>query len=169
MKYIVKIQDRKYTFDYSENDKKISNQNNEPLDYDWVELGNGCFSLILNGNSYICHVSEQNGGYRIMVDGETVSAAIEDEQSLTLNKFVKAHAKEPSEQVIKAPIPGLVTRIFVQAGDKLKKNASLLALEAMKMENLIKAPCECTVEKIFVKSGQTVQQNQPLIQLKKLG
>ena len=41
---------------------------------------------------------------------------------------------------LKAPMPGLVLRVLVSAGDRVAAGAPLLALEAMKMENELKAP-----------------------------
>src|SRR5208283_1534604 len=41
---------------------------------------------------------------------------------------------------VKAPIPGLVTRIFIKQGDMVSAGERLLILEAMKMENEITAP-----------------------------
>ena len=168
MKYIVKIKDHELSFDYSEKNGKITNQNQNPLKYDFKELGSGCYSLILDGKSYIAHINRQTeGAYQILAKGQLFDVKIDDEQSLLIKQLTLNTAHEFTEQVIKAPIPGLVTQVFVKDGETLNKNMTLLTLEAMKMENVIKAPCDCTVEKVFVKSGDTVQQNQPLLELKK--
>ena len=166
MKYIVKIADREWTFRYSESDGTLSNQNEEPLHYDLQDLGNGCFSLILNGKSYVAHVDQNNGRYEVLLENELIPVTIEDEQSLLLKQLTQHRVQESSEQIIKAPIPGLVTQVFVKEGDTVGKDTTLLTLEAMKMENVIKAPCDCVVEKVFVKPGDTVQQNQSLVELK---
>lgn len=57
---------------------------------------------------------------------------------------------------IKAPIPGLITRIHVEAGQLVEVGQPLLVLEAMKMENEIRAPIKGVVHQIAVKPGQTV-------------
>ncbi len=166
MKYFVKIQNKELTFEYSEKDGKLSNQNNRPLDYDLQALGNGCYSLILNGKSYLAHVQQNDGHYDVILENQLIPVTIEDEQSLLLKQLTKHHAQEATEKIIKAPIPGLVTQVLVKEGDTVDKDTTLLTLEAMKMENVIKAPCSCMVEKVFVKPSDTVQQNQPLIELK---
>jgi len=168
MKYIVKIGEDQLTFNYDENTGKISNQSENEVHYDWVEIGNGCYSLILNGKSYLLQIQPSNGEYQLYINGQLLAASVQDEQNLILDQFVSQHKTEPKEQVIKAPIPGLVTKVFVELGAEIKKDEALLTLEAMKMENLIKAPCACQVEKIFVQPGQTVQQNQDLILLRKM-
>lgn len=168
MKYFAKIQEKEWTFEYSEKDGRLSNQNNRPLNYDLQKLGDGCYSLILNGKSYLAHVQQNDGQYEIILQNQLISVTIEDEQSLLLKQLTKHHVQETTEKIIKAPIPGLVTQVLVKEGDTVNKDTTLLTLEAMKMENVIKAPCACIVEKVFVKPNDTVQQNQPLIELKEM-
>ncbi|HEX9118393.1 MAG TPA: biotin/lipoyl-containing protein [Anaerolineae bacterium] len=57
---------------------------------------------------------------------------------------------------VKAPIPGLVTRILVKVGDEVTAGQPLLVLEAMKMENEIRAPRRGQVSHLNVKPGQNV-------------
>ena len=67
---------------------------------------------------------------------------------------------------IKAPIPGLITRILVQPGDKVKADQTLLVLEAMKMENEVRAPFDGVVRSIQATPGQTVLRNDVLAEVK---
>ncbi len=166
MKYLIRIGENELTFEYDENSGQVKNESQTPLNYDWVEVAPGCFSLLVNGKSYLLYLEPENGEYRLFTEGQMLTARVEDEQNALLNQMVKARKSEPSEQTIKAPIPGLVTKVFVNEGDVLQKDAPVLTLEAMKMENVIKAPCACLVEKVFVSSGQTVQQNEKLVVLK---
>ncbi len=167
MKYVVNVQDQQLHFDYSENDGQISLKNKGSVEYDLQDLGNGCYSLLVNGKSYVLHVSQNSEGYQVLLHSQPFTVHVQDEQSLFLDQLVKTHKSEPQEQVIKAPIPGLVTQVFARPETEVEKDTALLTLEAMKMENVIKAPCNCEIEKVFVKAGETVQQNQPLIQLKR--
>ncbi len=57
---------------------------------------------------------------------------------------------------VKAPIPGLVTRVHVELGQLVEMGQPLLVLEAMKMENEIRAPIRGVVHQVAVKPGQTV-------------
>lgn len=67
---------------------------------------------------------------------------------------------------IKAPIPGLVTRILTQPGATVTAGQALLVLEAMKMENEIRAPFDGVVSSLPVAVGQTVMRNQVLAEVK---
>lgn len=66
---------------------------------------------------------------------------------------------------IKAPIPGLITRIMVAPGAPVRADQPLLVLEAMKMENEIRAPFDGQVKSIHVTSGQTVVRNEVLVEV----
>jgi biotin carboxyl carrier protein len=66
---------------------------------------------------------------------------------------------------VKAPIPGLINRLYVEPGSAVEANQSLLVLEAMKMENEIRAPRAGTVRQVNVKPGQTVVLNEVLVEI----
>ncbi|MBO8437170.1 MAG: biotin/lipoyl-binding protein [Spirochaetes bacterium] len=64
---------------------------------------------------------------------------------------------------IEAPMPGLVLRFNVKAGDVVKKDQVLMVMEAMKMENEIYSPCDGTVQQILVNQGDQLQSGAPLM------
>ena len=66
---------------------------------------------------------------------------------------------------IKAPMPGKVIKILVAEGERVRKNQTLIIVEAMKMENEIKATLEGSVKKIHVAAGELVDSERLLIEL----
>ena len=66
---------------------------------------------------------------------------------------------------IKAPIPGIVTRVMVAQGQEVVMGEPLLILEAMKMENEIRAPKAGVVKSLPVGEGQTVLRDQVLAEV----
>lgn len=64
---------------------------------------------------------------------------------------------------VKAPLPGVVTRILVKEGQGVKKGETVLVLEAMKMENNITAEADGTVTGICVSAGDSVMEGTTLI------
>lgn len=66
---------------------------------------------------------------------------------------------------LKAPIPGLITQVLVQAGDSVAAGQTLVYLEAMKMGNEIRAPFAGTVKAVHVTPGQGVLRNQVLAEI----
>jgi len=59
--------------------------------------------------------------------------------------------------VLRAPMPGLVVRVLVQAGQVGGAGAGLVVLEAMKMENELKAAAAGTVRGVRVRPGEAVE------------
>jgi biotin carboxyl carrier protein len=57
---------------------------------------------------------------------------------------------------LEAPMPGVVTKVLVAAGDTVKKGQPLLAIEAMKMEHAIRAPRDGVIARVNAAVGQMV-------------
>jgi biotin carboxyl carrier protein len=66
---------------------------------------------------------------------------------------------------IVAHMPGTISMIMVNVGDKVQADDELLVLEAMKMENPICAKTDGIVKEIKVKEQDKVAVNQVLIVL----
>ncbi len=66
---------------------------------------------------------------------------------------------------VKAPIPGLITRVLVSPGQQVEAGQPLLVLEAMKMENEIRAPRAGTVSALHISTGQSVARHEVLAEI----
>lgn len=64
---------------------------------------------------------------------------------------------------MKAPMPGRIVSIRVQAGDAVKKGDLMLILESMKMENNILSPMDGIVGNVLVVQGEMVDPSTRLI------
>lgn len=100
----------------------------------------------------------------ISLNGKTISVTLKEPlddllHSMGLDKMATAKVSH-----VKAPMPGLVLNVLVEAGQEVKKGDKLLVLEAMKMENIIKAAGDGKVGRIAVEKGQAVDKNQTLIE-----
>jgi acetyl-CoA/propionyl-CoA carboxylase biotin carboxyl carrier protein len=59
--------------------------------------------------------------------------------------------------VVTAPMPGTVTVVRAQVGDRVQAGTPLLVVEAMKMEHVLTAPVAGTVAELGVTAGQSVR------------
>jgi acetyl-CoA/propionyl-CoA carboxylase biotin carboxyl carrier protein len=59
--------------------------------------------------------------------------------------------------VVTAPMPGTVTVVRAQVGDRVEAGTPLLVVEAMKMEHVLTAPVAGTVAELGVTAGQSVR------------
>jgi len=78
-------------------------------------------------------------------------------------------ARARKEGSLRAPMPGQVVAVLVEAGQQVNEGDTLLILEAMKMEHRIKAPYAGLVEAVHYRPGQTVQGDAVLLDLKAEG
>ena len=76
-----------------------------------------------------------------------------------------ALGEEATGEGIRAPMPGRVVEVFVEAGDQVDTGDVVLILEAMKMENELRSPGKATVTSVNVKPGDSVASNQLLVAL----
>jgi 3-methylcrotonyl-CoA carboxylase alpha subunit len=74
------------------------------------------------------------------------------------------HAKRGSGG-LEAPMPGVVTRLHVAVGEKVKQGQPLVAIEAMKMEHVLRAPRDGRVRAIAARPGEMVSGGAALVEL----
>ena len=64
---------------------------------------------------------------------------------------------------VKAPLPGVVTKVLVANGQSVKKGDTVVVLEAMKMENNSTAECDGTVSGVCCAAGDRVMEGTTLV------
>lgn len=64
---------------------------------------------------------------------------------------------------IKSPLPGVIVKVLVNAGQSVKRGDVLMTMESMKMENNILAEEDSIISKVHVQPGQSVMQDDVLI------
>jgi 3-methylcrotonyl-CoA carboxylase alpha subunit len=60
-------------------------------------------------------------------------------------------------------MPGKVTAVLVEAGDRVEEGTPLLRLEAMKMEHTLTAPHDGVVETLACEEGDLVEEGAELV------
>ncbi|TGE27170.1 acetyl-CoA carboxylase biotin carboxyl carrier protein subunit [Hymenobacter metallicola] len=141
--------------------------NGEPFVWDLVSLGNGRYHLLHEGRSYSAEVISADYTAKTFVlklNGQLIELQAKDRFDLLLDKLGMSNAAASKVNELKAPMPGLIVAIRVEAGQAVQKGDPLLVLEAMKMENILKAPTDGVVSTIKVGLRDNVNKGQVLIQ-----
>ncbi len=123
---------------------------------DFVEVGPGLYSVILDGCSYEVAVT----GSEVEIGGMRVQIEVEDPRKW--NPAGSSRKREARES-IKAPMPGKVLRVLVAVGDEVAAGQGLVVLEAMKMQNEMKAPRAGRVASVAVKEHEAVNAGEVLL------
>jgi len=104
-------------------------------------------------------------GVSIAVGGLELRAEVLDEARARLASVAGARAQSHVRRELKAPMPGLLVKVLVQAGDVVEAGQPLAVLQAMKMENELALPRGGTIKSIGAAPGQSVEQGQVLVVL----
>ncbi|MBA2248700.1 MAG: pyruvate carboxylase [Chitinophagaceae bacterium] len=126
-----------------------------------IELARG--KSILVKMMYIGETDED--GFKhvfFKLNGQTRSIEVKDKNFVSTKE---THAKVSNDKQIGCPLRGKLSRVVVNAGDKVEKNAPLFTIEAMKMESTIVAPRAGIVKNIVLKEGVLVDQDDVVLEM----
>jgi geranyl-CoA carboxylase alpha subunit len=117
-----------------------------------------CIRYRCDGRIGVAHYARNY--YHLEIDA---SGAWERYTDLTL---APAGQVSGGEDVVKAPMAGLVTGVRVVPGDRVAKGTTVATIEAMKMEHQLKAPRDGVVAEVFATEGDQVVIRAKLVALK---
>jgi len=118
--------------------------------------------MLAGGRSHNVFIARDKDRRFVFVGGRTYVLREPGEET---GRWADDHKGPGGGLKIKAPMPGKVIKLLVAKGDAVRKNQTLVIVEAMKMENEIKASLEATVKAIHVAAGELVDQEKVLLEL----
>ncbi|AOM80599.1 pyruvate carboxylase [Pedobacter steynii] len=89
------------------------------------------------------------------LNGQTRNIEILD-KTVQVTRLENRKVDKSNVAHIGSPLQGLLSKVFVKAGDVVKKNQPLFMIEAMKMESNITAIADCVVKNIVLTEGTIV-------------
>jgi biotin carboxyl carrier protein len=135
---------------------------------DFIRISDHSFHLIKDSRSVKVTLLDADASakkLRMEVEGDTFDVEIKDELAQMLDQLGFSAVSTRQIKEIKAPMPGLVLDIHVEAGQEVVEGDKILILEAMKMENSLLIHTNARIKTVLVKKGQAVDKNQVLIEL----
>jgi len=134
------------------------------LDISYIDSLN--WHIINQQKSYnveIVSINREQKSAQIRVNTNVYNLSAKDQFDLLLENLGLSSLNDIRVSEVKAPMPGLVLKVFVTEGSVVKKGDNLFVLEAMKMENIIKAIADVIIKSVKIKPGDKVEKNQVLM------
>jgi biotin carboxyl carrier protein len=120
--------------------------------------------LLIEGRPTVLSMrSPARGQWSVGLAGDRWEAEVVDERTRHIRSLTGGSEQRRGPATLRAPMPGLVVRVLVEAGQDVGVGAGLVVLEAMKMENELKAPAAGTVGAVRVRAGEPVEKGQVLV------
>ena len=138
----------------------MSNRAAAPTEPAPASSGPAEYAVRVNGKDY--HLAFE--GNTVTVDGNVYQVSIQQPDGSATAAAPAAKGGEATP--INAQMPGVVLRVNVNEGDKVKKGDAVLVLEAMKMEVPVASPASGTVADIQVAKGTQVANGQQLMSVR---
>ena len=123
-----------------------------------VRIGDGVHRIVVRRG-------DRRGRYTLWIDGFRHEIDALDERTRTIQDLAAAAAGPRGPAPLVAPMPGLVVRVNVTAGQPVTAGTGLIVMEAMKMENELRASANGIVKAVHAAPGQAVEKGALLVEL----
>jgi len=166
MKYHVSLRSRTHIIDVAGGAVTVDG---ERVEAHWAQIpGTPLIQLLLGKESWTvaCQPLDDAGRrWALGAAGERFELDVQDDRAKQIEALTGQGRRPAPGGVVKAPMPGLVVRVEVTAGQEVEAGAGLVIVEAMKMENELRAPQRGVVQQVHVSAGDRVEKGAPLVTL----
>jgi len=129
----------------------------------WVP-GQRLLSVLVDGRRRIVQVRRVGRDWELQTRGRTHRVQVLNPHVADLAKHMIEKVPPDLSRFLLAPMPGLLTRLDVAAGDKVEPGQPVAVMEAMKMENILRAPKAATVKATPAKAGDSLAVDQIIVE-----
>lgn len=167
MKYGVLIEDKVYIVEITEEGgtRKILWEG-KSVDVDCrMKRQHWDATMILDGRPF--EVSWNTNGESLSVSLDQSNYDVRISRGMMSKNKAQMLKQGSEEEIISAPMPGMVVTVKVESDQEIQMGQPLLILEAMKMENEIRSPINGRVKQIMADPGNKVEKGDSLIILQK--
>ena len=133
------------------------------IESDW-RPGQICLYATINRTLKVTVQVERRGvRYVLVLDGAHYECMVLSPLGAELQRRMPVKLPPDTSKLVMSPMPGLLTKIAVKAGDAVTAGQKLASIEAMKMENTISAIQDGVVAEICASEGDSLAVDQLII------
>jgi propionyl-CoA carboxylase alpha chain len=122
---------------------------------DWFP-GKKIANMNANGNKLVIKMSKLTGGFRMRTRGADLKVLVRSPRQAELSEYMQEKLPPDTSKMLLCPMPGLIVKIDVKAGQEVQEGQPLCTVEAMKMENILRAERTGTIAKINSNVGDSL-------------
>jgi propionyl-CoA carboxylase alpha chain len=125
------------------------------------------FEGLVNNSPIVLQAIRKSIFYELLYNGIRFQAMVMSRSKAELQKLMPFKAPPDMSQYLLSPMPGLLSEVSVEVGQKVQVGQKLAIIEAMKMENVMLAQHEGVVAQILAKKGESLSVDQLIIRFNK--
>ena len=133
------------------------------VDADYVP-GQRLVQAEVDGRKLIVRVARNGRGWKLTTRGASHKVQVLAPHVAELARHMIEKVPPDLSRLLIAPMPGLLTKLNVKAGDKVEAGQPVAVMEAMKMENILRAEKPAKVKATPVKAGESVAVDQVIME-----
>ncbi|MDO6589195.1 acetyl/propionyl-CoA carboxylase subunit alpha [Loktanella sp. D2R18] len=133
----------------------IIGDNTLRVESDWTP-GDPLARLSVDGTPLVMKVAKISGGFRVRYRGADIKVHVRSPRQAELAELMPEKMPPDTSKFLLCPMPGLIVKVDVQAGDEIQEGQALCTVEAMKMENILRAERKGVVKKINAAAGDSL-------------
>ncbi len=141
---------------------KIGNRDME-IQTGWLP-GEPLLRGFVNNKMMIFQIDNHDSGIILNHGGARIRVQTVERRLAHLLRLMPYKQPADMSKFLLSPMPGLLVRLAVEAGEHVKAGAELAVVEAMKMENILRAKSDCTICEIHVDPGDNLMVDQKIIE-----
>ncbi len=126
--------------------------------------GQALVKAVVNGKPVCFQLDRVGLHYRLSHRGGQVQALVVSPRVAELAALMPEKQPPDLSKFLLSPMPGLLVRMAVTAGEEVKAGEELAVVEAMKMENSLRADEDVVIAKVLADEGQSLIVDQPILE-----